>query len=102
MLKPAPGVSRLRPYEQGQRAIEGMENPTKLSANESSHGPSPAALAAYREAVGQINRYPDGSQAELRRAIGEVHGLDPERIVCGNGSDELILLMGPRLPAARR
>ncbi|MDE0366705.1 MAG: histidinol-phosphate transaminase [Gammaproteobacteria bacterium] len=93
MLKPAPGVSRLRPYEQGQRAIEGMENPTKLSANESSHGPSPAALAAYREAVGQINRYPDGSQAELRRAIGEVHGLDPERIVCGNGSDELILLM---------
>ena len=93
MLKPAPGIARLRPYKQGQRAIEGMENPTKLSANESSHGPSPAALAAYRDAVGKINRYPDGSQSELRRAIGEVHGLDPERIVCGNGSDELILLM---------
>ncbi len=93
MLKPAPGISRLRPYKQGQRAISGMENPTKLSANESSHGPSPAALAAFREAVGQINRYPDGSQSDLRRAIGEVHGLDPERIVCGNGSDELILLM---------
>ena len=67
--------------------------PIKLSANESSHGPSTAALAAYRDAVGQINRYPDGSQSELRRAIGEVHGLDPDRIVCGNGSDELILLM---------
>ena len=93
MLKQAPGIARLRPYKQGQRAIEGMENPTKLSANESSHGPSPAALAAYRDAVGKINRYPDGSQSELRRAIGEVHGLDPERIVCGNGSDELILLM---------
>ena len=70
-----------------------MEKPIKLSANESSHGPSPAALEAYRDAGGQINRYPDGSQSELRRAIGEVHGLDPARIICGNGSDELILLL---------
>ena len=93
MLKQVPGISRLAPYSQGQSGIPGVENPIKLSSNESSHGPSPAALAAYRDAVGQINRYPDGSQSELRRAIGEVHGLDPDRIVCGNGSDELILLM---------
>ena len=93
MLKQAPGLAKLAPYTMGEREIPGVENPIKLSANESSHGPSPAALAAYREAAGQINRYPDGSQSELRRAIGEVHGLDPGRIVCGNGSDELILLM---------
>ena len=93
MLKQVPGISRLAPYSQGQSRIPGVENPIKLSSNESSHGPSPAALAAYRDAVGQINRYPDGLQSELRRAIGEVHGLDPDRIVCGNGSDELILLM---------
>ena len=93
MLKHAPGLSKLAPYKMGQREIPGVDEPVKLSANESSHGPSPAALAAYRDAVGQINRYPDGSQSELRNAIGEVHGLDPARIICGNGSDELILLM---------
>ena len=93
MLKQAPGISKLRPYKQGQSGIPGIEIPIKLSANESSYGPSPAALAAYREAADQINRYPDGSQSKLRQAIGEVHGLNPDQIVCGNGSDELILLM---------
>ena len=93
MLKPAPGLAKLRPYTQGKSELPGIENPIKLSSNESAHGPSAAALAAYRDAAGQLNRYPDGSQSELRRAIGEVHGLDPDRIVCGNGSDELILLM---------
>ncbi len=93
MLKQAPGISKLRPYQQGRFGVPGIEHPIKLSANESSHGPSPAAVAAYREAAGQLNRYPDGTQRELRQAIGDVHGLDPDRIVCGNGSDELILLM---------
>ena len=78
---------------QGQSAIPGVANPIKLSSNESAHGPSPAALEAYRLAAGQLHRYPDGSQSELRQAIGEVLGLDPGRIVCGNGSDEMILLM---------
>ena len=78
---------------QGQSAIPGVANPIKLSSNESAHGPSPAALEAYRLAAGQLHRYPDGSQSELRQAIGEVLGLDPGRIICGNGSDEMILLM---------
>ena len=93
MLTPVPGISKLAPYKMGRRDIAGVENPIKLSANESSHGPSPAALAAYRKAARQINRYPDGTQSDLRRAIGEVYGLDPDRIICGNGSEELILLM---------
>ncbi len=92
-LEARPGVMRLAPYVQGQSTIEGVSEPIKLSSNESSQGPSPKAIAAYQNAAQQLNRYPDGSQSELRNAIGEVHGLDPLRIICGNGSDELIQLM---------
>jgi histidinol-phosphate aminotransferase len=92
-LQGRPGVLRLAPYVQGQSAIEGVSDPIKLSSNESSQGPSPLAIEAYQQAAGQLNRYPDGSQQALRNAIGEVQGLDPQRIVCGNGSDELIQLM---------
>lgn len=93
MPTPVPGISRLAPYAQGQRALPGVENPIKLSANESAHGPSPAALKAYHQAAEQLYRYPDGSQSALRQAIGDVLGLNPSGIICGNGSDELILLM---------
>jgi histidinol-phosphate aminotransferase len=88
-----PGVMRLAPYVQGQSAIVGISDPIKLSSNESSQGPSPHALKAYHDAAVHLNRYADGSQSELRNAIGEVHNLDPQRIICGNGSDELIQLM---------
>lgn len=92
-LEAKPGVLRLAPYMQGQSSIEGVSNPIKLSSNESSHGPSPKAVEAYHQAAKQLNRYPDGSQSALRAAIAEVYSLDPDRIICGNGSDELIQLM---------
>ena len=89
-----PGVLSIAPYSQGKSSVDGVENPIKLSSNESSHGPCPEALEAYRQAAGNLNRYPDGSQNELRRAIAETHrGLDPNYIVCGNGSEELIGLV---------
>jgi len=93
VLEARPGVMRLAPYTQGKSTIEGVRNPIKLSSNESSQGPSPKALAAYQQAVTSLNRYPDGSQEDLRNAIAQVHNLDPQHIVCGNGSDELIQLM---------
>ncbi|MFV0277707.1 MAG: histidinol-phosphate transaminase [Parahaliea sp.] len=86
-------LDRLAPYVQGRSSIDGVEQPIKLSSNESSHGPSPAASRAYGDTLTQLQRYPDGSQVALRQAIAEVHGLDPDRIICGNGSDELISLM---------
>ena len=92
-LQARPGVLRLAPYVQGQSAIEGVSNPIKLSSNESSQGPSPLAIEAYQQAASQLNRYPDGSQSALREAIGETYQLNPQRIICGNGSDELIQLM---------
>lgn len=83
-------VMKLAPYVQGQSEIEGVEEPIKLSSNESSAGPSPSAREAYIAAAEQLNRYPDGAQTALRKAIAQVYDLDANRIVCGNGSDELL------------
>ena len=65
----------------------------RLSHNESAHGPSPKAVAAYQSASGRLNRYPDGAQNELRRALADVHKLDIDRIICGSGSEELLGLL---------
>src|SRR5262249_8015734 len=56
-------------------------------------GPSPRALAAYRDAAEALERYPDGSALALRQALAAQYGLNAERIVCGCGSDELINLL---------
>lgn len=91
--RPRSGVLRTSPYVPGARALEGSAQVVKLSANESPLGPSPRALSAY-EAVGSILfRYPDASQSSLRSAIGEVYGIEPDRVVCGNGSDEVLSLL---------
>ena len=65
----------------------------RLSHNESCYGPSPKAVAAYRSVADILHRYPDGSQYELRRSLAEVHKLDSGRIICGNGSEELLGLL---------
>src|ERR1700676_928414 len=90
---PGPGILDIAPYVGGDAKLEGFERPTRLASNESALGPSPKAVAAYRALGGEIHRYPDGSAAQLREALGRHHGLDPERIVCGSGSDELIGLL---------
>ncbi len=90
---PRPGILDIAPYVGGEAKAEGVTRPIRLASNESALGPSPKAVAAYRALAAEIHRYPDGTAAELRAAIGRRHGLDPERIVCGAGSDELITLL---------
>ncbi|MFI4947972.1 MAG: histidinol-phosphate transaminase [Alphaproteobacteria bacterium] len=90
---PRPGILDIAPYVGGEATVPGVLRPIRLASNESALGPSPKAVAAYRALAGDIHRYPDGSSAELRDALGRHHGLDPERIVCGSGSDELIGLL---------
>src|SRR3954452_12699775 len=87
---PGPGILDIAPYVGGESKAEGVERPIRLASNESALGPSPRAMAAYRTLAGDIHRYPDGSAVELREALGRQHGLEPARIVCGSGSDELI------------
>ena len=65
----------------------------KLSANETPLGPSPRAVEAYRANADALHVYPDGASLRLREAIGAAYGLNPERIVCGAGSDELLTLL---------
>lgn len=79
-------------YVPGQaHAADGREL-IKLSANENPLGSSPAALAA-RAAAAAPSNYPDPDARDLRAAIGALHGIDPARIVCGTGSDELLNLI---------
>lgn len=90
---PGPGILDIAPYIGGDAKLEGIEKPIRLASNESALGPSPKAMAAYRALAGEIHRYPDGSADELRHALGEHYRLDPARIVCSSGSDELIGLL---------
>ena len=92
-LVPRPGILDISPYIGGEAKVTGVERPIRLASNESALGPSSKAIAAYRAVAGEIHRYPDGNAQELREALGKRHGLDPDRIVCGAGSDELIALL---------
>jgi histidinol-phosphate aminotransferase len=93
LLTPRPGIMNLNPYVGGRSDLEGFEHVVVLSANESPLGPSPRAVAAYRDAAENLNRYPDGGSTDLREALAKHHGLKVENIVCANGSDELIALI---------
>jgi histidinol-phosphate aminotransferase len=90
---PKPGVLDIQAYVPGESAVPGGIKPIKLSSNETPLGASPKAVAAYNSLAGELALYPDGSSTALRQAIGRVYGLDPNRIVCGCGSDELLNLL---------
>lgn len=91
--KAHPGIRALGVYPTGESWVPGVSRIINLEANELAVAPSPAVRAAYAEAGGTLNRYGDGTAAALRAALGTRHGLDPERIVCTNGSAALIQLL---------
>lgn len=91
--EPQPGVLDIAPYRGGEAGAPGFERPIRLASNESALGPSPRAMAAYKALAGELHRYPDGGAEALRAVLARRYGLDAERIVCGNGSDELIGLL---------
>ena len=91
--RPNPAILKIAPYVGGEAQLTGVNRVIKLSSNEGAFGPPPAAIAAAAKAATEMHRYPDGGCHALRQAIGSRFGLDPERIVCGNGSDELLALL---------
>ncbi len=91
--QPRSGVLEIAPYVPGKSSAPGVAKIFKLSSNESPLGPSPQAIAAYRACAEHLEDYPDGAATELRQAIGAAFGLDPARIVCGAGSDDLLNLI---------
>lgn len=91
--QPKPGVMDIAAYVPGRETAPGAAKVWKLSSNETPLGPSPAAVEAMRAAAEHLELYPDGSATALRDAIARAHGLNPENILCSNGSDELLGLL---------
>ncbi len=90
LIAPQPGIRDIALYEGGASHLEGKANVLKLSSNENPLGPPDAAKEAVLRVVRDIHRYPNTDHSSLRHAIGEAWGLDPKRVVCGVGSDEII------------
>jgi len=91
--QPRPGVLDIAPYIPGKSTAPGVAKVFKLSSNETPLGASANAIAAYRAVGEHLEDYPDGASLGLREAIGAAFGLDPARIVCGAGSDDLLNLI---------
>ncbi|MEO8113165.1 MAG: histidinol-phosphate transaminase, partial [Phenylobacterium sp.] len=90
---PKPGILDIHAYTPGKAKAEGVEHPIKLSANENALGSSPKAQAAYAEAARSLQMYPDPKASALRAAIAARHGLEPERLIFGCGSDEVFQIL---------
>ena len=91
--QPRPGVMDIAAYVPGKSSAPGVDKIHKLSSNESPLGASPKAIEAYKSVANELQDYPDGAATALREAIGHALGLDPNRIICGAGSDDLINLL---------
>ena len=92
-LRPRQGILDIAAYAPGKSELAGGGPVIKLSSNETPFGPSPRAIEAYLKEAQMLSRYPNGSARPLREAIAKLYGLDPARIVCGAGSDELLSLL---------
>lgn len=90
---PRPSILEISAYVPGRSEAPGAKKVYKLSSNETPLGPSSKAVEAFRAAAATLEQYPDGASTALREAIGKSFGLDPARIVCANGSDELLSLL---------
>jgi histidinol-phosphate aminotransferase len=91
--RPRPEILGIHPYVPGKSSLPEGRRVIKLSSNEGAFGPPPGVADALARRAHEAHRYPDGSASALRAAIGARFGLDPERIVCGAGSDDIIFLL---------
>jgi histidinol-phosphate aminotransferase len=92
-IRPQPGILDIALYEGGKAHVAGVANAVKLSSNENPFGPSDKAKDAFQRSIHSLHRYPNTDHASLRQAIAETHDLDPVRIICGAGSDEIITFL---------
>jgi histidinol-phosphate aminotransferase len=97
-LKTLPVYQPGRPIEEVTRELGlAPESIIKLASNENPLGPSRLAMAAMRKAVAQANLYPDGSAFYLKQKLADQLGLAPSHLILGNGSNEILELLGHAL-----
>lgn len=94
-----PLLDRLTPYKAGPPVADirrryHLDRVARLSANESPYGPFPEVVEAMKAALGSLNRYPDGNCGVLRALLAERLAIPGECLVFGNGSCELLMLLG--------
>lgn len=89
-IEPRQNILSITPYKGGNAKKDDCQNIINLASNESCLGASPAAITAYKNACNDLHLYPDGTSYLLKEEISNRYGLDPKKIVCGSGSDELI------------
>lgn len=90
---PRAGILDIAPYQPGESKIAGHDRVIKLASNESPLGASPRARQAIANAIDSIHLYPDSATTALREALAEHHGLEPGRILCSAGSEEMIHML---------
>jgi len=90
---PKPGILDIAPYVGGKGALDGVAEPMKLSSNENALGAGAKAREAFASVLEKIHIYPDGRADKLRAAVAAHHGLEEERLIFGNGSDEVFALL---------
>ncbi len=91
--QPRPGVLDIAAYVPGKSKGSNGLTLHKLSSNETPLGASEKARAAIAGVAEHLELYPDGTSGALREAIAEVYGLNPDRIICGAGSDEILSML---------
>ena len=93
-IRPQSGILDIALYVGGGSTLAGTANKVaKLSSNENPYGASPKAAEAFKAVSGDLALYPSTDHSDLRAAIGQVHGVDPARVICGAGSDEIIAFL---------
>lgn len=101
-MTPNPWIEQIPIYEPGRPIEEvareiGISDPSlliKTASNENELGPSPKAVAAMQQSAAQMHRYPDGAAFDIKHKLAYLHSLSPHHIALGNGSNELIVLLG--------
>lgn len=89
---PQPRILDIEPYVPGESKAS-TDKVIRLAANENPFGTSALVQEAFVNLAQSLHRYPDGGSVNLRRALADFHHIDPSRIVCGTGSDEIITIL---------
>ena len=98
-MQPKPGIETIQPYQGGKPIEEvqrelGISDVIKLASNENPLGPSPLAQTAIQQAASQVHLYPDGNGYYLKQALAHYLGATPENLILGNGSNEVLQIVG--------